>query len=533
MRLDNGVNMSALHCDGVVTGAAAGRADGTQRGRLWRRRGLRWLTAAVLLLVVPPARASDEPPSGEPPSDEVAAAVVPPAEEDVTTGPSALLLPTTVLAGPVTRRPPRWLRRQAAKLDGLLNDTAQDLGLLVELVGPSDGAPAYDGGLYNLARAREALVVHSALRLLETDTPTLQLRMTVARPHTRVLLTRQEETTPADLAVRTAVMLRDLVRAAAAQPQRATPAERALGGTLSEATHSRGRVILATNGALYGGFLGFSLQRAAQSDDPRLLYPLVAVGAGAGLGAAIIVSDEWDVGVGDAWYLSAGAWWPAAAGHLIYRGRFGDLPGANEHEPWAFGLVGSATGLTLSAVGLLSRGMGDGGAAMAHSGGAFGMVVGGLTEFAVNGSSVGIPFSGLGYGAGAGWLLASAAAIQFHPDAADVLAIDIGLMLGGLAGASAGSPLLFGEQTAAKTRGWVAITGAGLVGGGMVGWYLTRAAPAAPKRAAAGTAVAERLVAAERRPYIGLPMPALVGAAPGPGEITPPGMGVRWHGQLW
>ena len=45
-------------------------------------------------------------------------------------------------------------------------------------------------------------------------------------------------------------------------------------------------VVLAVNATLYGGVVGYSIQRSSGSEDPRLLYPLLAVGAGIAGGSA-------------------------------------------------------------------------------------------------------------------------------------------------------------------------------------------------------------------------------------------------------
>ena len=50
-------------------------------------------------------------------------------------------------------------------------------------------------------------------------------------------------------------------------------------------------------------YVAFSIQRASGSDDPRLLYPLLTLGTGIGLGSALLVAEEWNVGTGDAWTL--------------------------------------------------------------------------------------------------------------------------------------------------------------------------------------------------------------------------------------
>jgi len=98
-------------------------------------------------------------------------------------------------------------------------------------------------------------------------------------------------------------------------------------------------------------------------------------GAGVGLGASLLIADEWDVGAGDAWFLSSGGIWPTAAAHLIYEGRFGGASGhaGPEGDRWAFGLVGGTAGLTLATLSLSLGDMESGGAVLAHSGGALGL----------------------------------------------------------------------------------------------------------------------------------------------------------------
>jgi hypothetical protein len=237
--------------------------------------------------------------------------------------------------------------------------------------------------------------------------------------------------------------------------------------------------VLATNATLYGGFMGFSLQRASGSEDPRLLYPLMAVGGGLGLGTATLAANEWDVGVGDAWYLAAGAWWPAVAGHLIHEGRFGDQPSTSRAEAWRFGLIASVAGIGLSSMSVLARPMSEGAGLMAHSGGGLGMVAGGLVDIGIHGTTDDVPVTGLGYGAMAGWLVASTSATHFRPSASRVTLIDLGVLLGGLVGASAASPLIFDNPNPDKTRGWAGASGAGMLLGGAWAWYLTRDAKAA------------------------------------------------------
>jgi hypothetical protein len=427
-------------------------------------------------------------------------------------GKDAIILPTQL--GP-RGHVPVSLARKKVLLDNLLTDTAQDLGLVVDVTEEVEPEQIGEHLLVGLADERKKLVFLPMLTALDDEGTELELRIVAASPDARVLKSRVQRLGPDEVAVRAAVMLRDLATAPA-EPAPA-PRPKTKKEELAAPAHSKGRAILATNGTVWGAFLGYSIQRASQSDDPRLLYPMVGVGAGIGLGASIIVADEWDVGVGDAWYLAAGAWWPAVAGHLVYIGRFADKPNATGDEGWSFGLVGTVTGVTLSTVGLLSSGMGDGGAALAHSGGATGLVVGGLVEMAITGESEVVPFTGMGYGAAIGWLVAASTAVYFRPDPARVLAVDLGLLLGGLAGASAASPLLIDSPTHEKVGGWVAATGGGLIAGGILAGWLSRPADPVPE----STARLVRLV---------LPAPSIVGQPGGPGEIAAPGPGVTWQG---
>jgi hypothetical protein len=425
----------------------------------------------------------------------------------------ALILP--VQLGP-RGRVPVSLARKKVVLDNLLTDTAQDLGLAVDLTEEVSEDPIGEHALVDLAAERKKLVVLPMLTALDAEGTDLELRLVVATPGAKVLRSRVARLGPDELVVRAAVMLRDLTTS----PPEPVPAPRpsAAEAPVTAAARSKGRAILATNGTVWGAFLGYSIQRASQSDDPRLMYPMVAVGAGIGLGAAIIVSDEWDVGVGDAWYLAAGAWWPAVAGHLVYAGRFADKPDATGDEAWSFGLVGTVTGVTLATVGLLPGPMGDGGAAFAHSGGATGLVVGGLAEMAITGLSDVVPLTGMGYGSAVGWLLASSAAVYFRPDPARVLAVDLGLLLGGLAGASAASPLLVADDvTHERVAGWVAASGSGLVAGGILAWWLSRPSEPLPEE----TAELLRTV---------LPVPAMIGTPASVGEISAAGPGLSWQG---
>lgn len=407
---------------------------------------------------------------------------------------------------------PAELERRRAELHALLTDTAGDLELTIELVGePIDAAT--ERTLPRIAREQQKLIVLPSLRAIDDER--VELRIVAAWPDSNVLSVRVAEVAIDELDVRAVVMLRDVVQAA---PVVATAPEPAQVGKLVTPVKSEGRFVFAVNGTLYGAFVGYSMQRASGSDDPRLLYPLVALGAGVGLGATLIVADEWDVDTGDAWYL-AGAWWPAVAGHLIYEGRFGDTSSANADEAWSFGLVGSLTGITVATTGLISGNIGDSGAVFAHSGGALGLMVGGLADIAVSGDHESIPFAGMGYGVASGWLLGSSAAVLFKPSAGRLLFVDLGIVLGGLAGASAASPLLFDEPSEDKTRGWVAAAGGGMVAGGVLAAWLS-----SPDD--------EEVPASSRAPRLHPPLFGPLALRAGIGEVDPPAFGVSWSGEL-
>src|SRR4029077_1265968 len=157
---------------------------------------------------------------------------------------------------------------------------------------------------------------------------------------------------------------------------------------------SPGKAVLAVNGGLFGAYVAYSVQRASGSDDPRVLYPLLALGTGVGIGSALLVSDEWDVGTGDAFFLAAGAWWGAGAGVLIANGRHVQPLG----DRYAWGVGSGLTGLGLATFALTRGKMDEGDAVLVHSGGALGMFVGSITELAYRGSLDATPYTGPGYG---------------------------------------------------------------------------------------------------------------------------------------
>jgi hypothetical protein len=229
---------------------------------------------------------------------------------------------------------------------------------------------------------------------------------------------------------------------------------------------STGRAVLALHTAALGGYLGYSLQRASGSDDARLTYPLAALGAGIGLGSAVIVTDEWDINLARAWYLGAAMLWPPIGISLATR-----REGPDRH---LLGVVGAVGGLTLATAGLVLGKVDDGGAAFTHSGAVLGLVLGGLGEMAVDGDAQAKPTRGIGYGILAGVTLAGALATQIDtPAPTEMLSIELSALLGGLGGAALGTPLLVStERSEQRDRIWLSGVMAGTVIGAGVGYWL-------------------------------------------------------------
>lgn len=396
-----------------------------------------------------------------------------------------VLLPTVVPLGapeeiPELKRPEpedetplaQWARR----LDGIITEAVQDLGLQLDVsnrIAISARTLSEDA---LIERAADAWVISPRL---EAAGDRLRVRIVAVAPGSRVLLVRSMELQTREVAIKALVMTRDVVQAGRHAPDETNP-DRPPAPSEPEpkrfATHARsqGRAVLALNAAAFGGYVGFTLQHASGSDDDRLTYPLIALGTGIGLGGSMIVADEWDVGLGDAWFLSAGAWWPGAAGFLLADG-YGVEPEEDRH---VYALLGVATGVTLATTALTFKGMGEGGATLTHSGGAFGLLLGGLAQIAVDGDTDTTPTLGMGYGTGVGVVLAGVTATQLQVNGSRVLLVDLGAGLGGLAGAAAASPLVFGDEpTEAKNRIWVGSVAAGVVAGGTIGYLMTEPSP--------------------------------------------------------
>ena len=357
------------------------------------------------------------------------------------------------------------LFEMAQHLDAMLEDTATDLGLEPEKPASTEALGRTEHELIELAARRWVISPR-----LDDSGDRLELTVQALTPGSNVTMLRREPVSSRNLDLRAIVFTRDLVRAASPKDC-AAAGNRDEGGTFAQRPNSRGRAVLALNGAAYGGYVGFTLQRAGGSSDSRLVYPLVALGAGAGLGASLLITEEWNIGVGDAWFVSAALWWPTAAGLLLADGYGVE----EEGNRFAIGLLGGGIGLSLATVALSVEGVGEGGAAMTHSGGAFGMLLGGLTDLFIRGDADLSPTRGLGYGAGFGVLATGLLATQVRVAPSRVLMIDLAASLGALGGAAAASPLVFGDdRTPTEDRLWLATVAAGTLGGAAVGAYITR-----------------------------------------------------------
>jgi hypothetical protein len=364
------------------------------------------------------------------------------------------------------------------RLDQLVSEAVQDLGLTLALEPRGAREQLSDEAL--IKRARDSWVV---LPTIEREGRSLRVRIVAVRPGTRVMLTRSERTSTDDLDVRVAVMMRDLVQSPAAAPAPATAATSPVAEEQEpREPRSSGRAVLALNAAVFGGYVGYSIQSASGSSDERLVYPLVALGTGIGLGGSMLVADEWDISVGGAWFLSAGLWWPTSSGLLVAAHH--DVP---KEDRYVYGVVSGTAGVALAVAAMNATDITDGDAALAHSGGVLGMGLGGLSQLFIEGRTNKTPIGGMGYGATIGTLGAGVLATQLNVKASRVLLVDLGATLGALTGAAAGSPLLLVDQQESKsrTRAWLGGIFAGTLAGAGIGWWTTRKSDAAPTHALA------------------------------------------------
>lgn len=381
----------------------------------------------------------------------------------------AVVLPTVVDATTA----PVDLASVAQRLDAILGEAVQDFGF--ELLEPAPLLTQPDEpALTELAGSAWVLQPRIALQ-----GNALAVRLLLVPYASRVLLVRAQRVAPADVEVRSLGMLRELIESAGSASPAACP-ERASEGSspvsAAAPARSEGRAVLSLHAAALGGYLGYALQRGSGSDDARLTYPLAALGAGVGLGSAVIVADEWDIDVARAWFLGAAISWPVAGTLLIKRTDPRDPPGQRH----LLGLMGAVGGLTLATAGLALGDVSEGGAALTHSGGALGLLLGGLAEMTLEGDAEITPRKGMGFGALTGVALAGAVATQLEvPSSTDLLFVDLSALLGGLAGAALGTPVLVSQEASpTRDRIWLSGVMAGTLAGAGIGfWVTTRSDP--------------------------------------------------------
>ncbi len=408
------------------------------------------------------------------------------------TKPPVVIWPTLTPVGdaqgtPSLHRPQPQTERDAfahaQELDATLSDAVQDLGftLYVADTGPAPG------------HTRDQDLIDRAARSAQTGTPEggtwvvsprvepanggeYIVRIVAVPPNGHELHVRVE-TVPADsVSVRGLVMLRDLLspgtaEQAALEQEREQEARGSAQGIMHP-LHSQGRAVLAVNAGLFGGFTAFSAQRATGSEDPRVLYPLLALGTGIGVGGALLVADEWDVTTGGAWFLAAGGWWGATSALLITAGT--NVQPTTDRYAWGAG--GGLVGVGLATLALTQSTMDDGDAMLVHSGAALGLLLGEASELLYVGTtSRGLaPSTGSGIGTAAGLLGAGVLATQVSTSPSRVLLVDLGVGGGALVGAAAASPIIFQNETPAHERAWLSVALGGAVGGGALAWWLTR-----------------------------------------------------------
>lgn len=448
------------------------------------------LVASAVALTFARASAAEPPP----------ASPVPPASakdhEAAGTKPPVVIWPTMTPSGdgpdPAPLHRPQAVADKgvfeaAQELDATLRDAVQDLGfaLYVAEAGPGAGRTRDQDLVERAAHSAAGGAAEEGTWVVSPRIETAGggeylIRIVVVPPNGRELRVRVASAPADSIGVRGLVMLRDLLSTstaarAAVERQREEAATGTTQGIMGP-LRSQGRAVLAVNAGLFGAYSAFSVQRASGSDDPRVLYPLLALGTGIGIGAALLVADEWDVTGGDAWLLSAGAWWGAAAGVLIVAGS-GLQPFDNRYS---WGVGGGLIGAGLATFALTRSRMDDGDAMLAHSGGALGLLLGGEVELLYKGATTAsvTPYAGAGYGTAIGLLAAGTLATQVTVSPSRVLLVDLGAGGGGLIGAAIASPLIFQTLTPDRTRGWISATLGGSVVGGLAAWWLTRDAPA-------------------------------------------------------
>jgi len=356
----------------------------------------------------------------------------------------------------------------AREIEAALRDAAQDLGLSVDLGNPLAGDGARDADLVKSAAAGSWAI---SPRLEATGADSFVLRMVAVPPKSTTLLVRFEKVEGKHLAARAVVMLRDFVQLKLGAPKPVTTSDE--GGARAdddESRRSRGRPVLAASSTLFGLYTAFAIHSVAGGDDPRLLYPLLALGSGIGLGASLLAADEWNVTSGSAWTIAGGSWWGVVAGLNWAAGR--DVrPVRNRY---GYGLAGGLVGTTIAIAWTAAFKFDDGDATLVHSGAALGTFTGAVTDLLIRGTLKESPGTGAGIGTAAGFLGGGIMAALIQTTAQRVMLVDLGAGLGALAGASLASPLVFRNETPGRARLFLGSVLAGTALGGSIAWFATR-----------------------------------------------------------
>lgn len=299
------------------------------------------------------------------------------------------------------------------------------------------------------------------------------LRLVLVEPASPTLHVSRRVLELASLEPQVLSQLRGLVAPLRADPLATLPCPPVSAVPVPE--RSAGRAVLAIHAAGLGGMVGYTLQRAAGSSDPRLSYPLAAIGAGVGLGASVVIAEEWDITVPRAWYLSAAQIWPAVGVALLADG-FELTRSSRLHTS---GLLGATTGVGFALLGLGLGEVHPSGPPLMHSAAGLSALLGGLGEMLVVGRADIRPARGAGLGALGGVLLGGVLAFAPElPTPSELLFVDVGALLGGLVGAAAATPALIGPETSrTRERLWLGSVTAGLLAGAGVSLWLSERTP--------------------------------------------------------
>jgi hypothetical protein len=350
------------------------------------------------------------------------------------------------------------------ELDRILSEAARDLGIDLAYQQSALDGPVDEERL--LANAGKGYALGAELRPARDG---LLLRLLLVKPGRGTIYVGRVHVNEETLEVSAIRLLQQLTEEPAEPPPEPRP-EPPPPQRLPP-HRSAGKAVLTAHGALVGGYLGFSLEHIAGAGDARLVFPLMTLGAGAGVGASLVVAEEWDISPGEAWYVWAAGTWATVSGRLIASAT-GD---ATDSRLYGYGLLGTAAGLTLGSVALNTGEVSPGGALLTHSGALFGAHFGALAQMLARGDTSKAPTLGLGVGMGTGLVVAGAVAPHIDSlSASRVLFVDVSAILGGLAGAALASPILVGDKLSpGESRIWLGSIALGTVTGAVVGTLVT------------------------------------------------------------